>query len=59
MPFLASDGCFWPLAASMISEVKNKYAYVIMQYICNKFIELGCMQKSVPAWLDLISSIWC
>ena len=28
----------WPLTASM--EVKNKYAYVIMQDICNKFIEV-------------------
>jgi hypothetical protein len=53
------DGCFWPLTASMISEVKNNYAYVITQDICNKLIELGCMHKSVPAWLDLISSIWC
>ena len=35
----------WPLTASM--EVKNKYAYVITQDICNKFIEvkflMGCM----------------
>ena len=23
MPFLASEGCFWPLAASMRSEVKK------------------------------------
>ena len=46
MPFLASEGCFWPLIASMTSEVKN-YAYVITQDICNKFIEVnffvGCM----------------
>ena len=28
----------WPLTASM--EVKNKYAYVITQDICNKFIEV-------------------
>ena len=27
MPFLASEGCFWPLMAFMTSEVKNKYAY--------------------------------
>ena len=40
MPFLASQGFFWPLTASMISEVKNKYAYVITQDICNKFIEV-------------------
>ena len=35
----------WPLTASM--EVKNKYAYVITQDICNKFIEViffvGCI----------------
>ena len=47
MPFLASEGCFWPLTASMTSEVKNNYAYVIMQDICNSFIEVnfsvGCM----------------
>ena len=47
MPFLASDGCFWPLTASMTSEVKNNYAYVITHDICKKFIEVnfcvGCM----------------
>ena len=47
MSFLASEGCFWPLTASMTSEVKNNYAYVIMQDICNKFVEVkfcvGCM----------------
>ena len=47
MPFLASEGCFWPLTASMTTEVKNNYAYVITQDICNKFIEVnfcvGCM----------------
>ena len=45
MPFLAFEGCFWPLTASMTSEVKNNY--VITQDICNKFIEVnfcvGCM----------------
>ena len=44
MIILASKGCFWPLTAS---EVKNNYAYVITQDICNKFIEVnfcvGCM----------------
>ena len=47
MPFLASEGCFWPPTASMTSEVKNNYAFVITQNICNKFIEVnfcvGCM----------------
>jgi hypothetical protein len=28
MPFSASEGCFWPLVASMGSEVKKKYAHV-------------------------------
>ena len=39
MPFLASEGCFWPLTASLTSEVKNNYAYVITRDICNKFID--------------------
>ena len=47
MSFLASKGYFWPLTASMTLEVKNNYAYVITQDICNKFIEVnfcvGCM----------------
>ena len=47
MPFLASEGCFWPPTASMTSEVKINYAYVTTQDICNKFIEVnfcvGCM----------------
>ena len=43
MQFLASEGCFWPPIASMTSEVKNNYAYmvyVVKKDICNKFI--GC-----------------
>ena len=40
MIFLASEGCFWPLTASMTSEIKNNYAYVITQDNCNKFIEV-------------------
>ena len=47
MIILASEGRFWPLTASMTSEVKNKYAYYISQDICNKLIEVkkfvGCM----------------
>ena len=38
MPFLTSEACFWPLTASMTSEVKNNYAYVFTQDVCNKFI---------------------
>ena len=41
MPFLASEGCFWPLTASMTAEAKHNYAYVITQDICNKFIEVN------------------
>ena len=40
MIILASEGYFWPLTASMTSEVKNKYAYNIPQEICNKLIEV-------------------
>ena len=48
MIFLASEGCFWPLTASMTSEVKNNYAYVITQSICNNFIEVNfCMGPMV------------
>ena len=47
MPFLASEGCFWPPTASMTSEAKNNYAYVTTQGICNNFIEIkfsvGCI----------------
>ena len=40
MSFLASEGYFWPLTASMTSELKNNYAYVFTQDICNNFIEM-------------------
>ena len=40
MPFLASEGCFWPLTASTASEAKINYAYVTTQGICNTFIEV-------------------
>jgi hypothetical protein len=47
MPFLVSEGCFWPLTAFKRSEVKNDHAHIIMQGICKKFIEVnfyvGCM----------------
>ena len=43
MPFLASEELFWPPTASMTPEVKNNYAYVITQDICNKFIEIKFM----------------
>ena len=47
MPFLASKWCFWRLTAFMRLEVKNNYANLIPQGICNKFNEenfcVGCM----------------
>ena len=33
-------GGFWLLTASITSEVKSNYAYVITLDICNKFIEI-------------------
>ena len=50
MSFLASEGCFWPLTASMTSEAKNNYAYVIMQDICNKFIEVNFFVRCMVSW---------
>jgi hypothetical protein len=44
MSILASEGCFWPLTVSITSEAKINYAYVIIQGICNNFIEVNfCM----------------
>ena len=61
MPFLASEGCFWPLIASMTSEVKNNYAYVITQDICNKFIEVnffvGCMVSRSNCLLQCLTNM--
>ena len=48
MPILASEGCFWPLTASITSEAKINYAYVTKQGICNNFIEVNfCMGPMV------------
>jgi hypothetical protein len=48
MPILASEGCFWPLTASMTSEAKINYAHVTTQGICNNFIEVNfCMGPMV------------
>ena len=50
MLILASEGCFWPLAASITSEAKINYAYVTTQDICNNFIEVTSVpQKNVPS----------
>ena len=49
----------WPLTASM--EVKNKYAYVITQDICNKFIEVnffvGCMVSEPNCLLQRLTTM--
>ena len=50
MTFLASVGCFWPPTASMIWEVKNNYAYIITQDICNKFIEVNFCVGCKVSW---------
>ena len=58
MPFLASVGCFWPPTASMISEVKNKYAYVITKDISNKFIDVNfCVAVMLMSLMNNISSL--
>ena len=41
MPFLASEGCIWPLTASITSEVKNNHAHVTTQRILNNFIDVN------------------
>ena len=47
MLFWPYEESAWPLIASITWEVKNDHAHVIMQDICNKFIEInfcvGCM----------------
>ena len=68
MPFLASEGCFWPLTASTTSEAKINYAYVITQGICNNFIEVNfCIGPMVSeptrlfqhsTTMSLMNKIW-
>ena len=47
MIFLAPEGCFWPLTASMTSEVKKNHAHVYPYRNLRKFSEIifsiGCM----------------
>ena len=61
MPFLASEGCFWSLTASMTLEVKINYAYVITQDICNKFISVnfcvGCMVSQPNRLLQCLTTV--
>ena len=58
MPFFAFDGCFWPPTASMTSEVKNNYAYVITQDICNKFIEVNFCVGCMVSWPNCLFQDW-
>ena len=47
--------CFWPLTASTNSDVKNDCAHVIMQGICNKFMEIKfSVRCMVCPWLLLL-----
>ena len=41
----------------MTSEVKNNYAYVITQDICNKFIELNFCVGCMVSWQIVYSNI--
>ena len=41
MPFLASEGCFWPLTASMTSEVKKNHAHVYPYRNLRNFSEIN------------------
>ena len=47
MLFWTSEEGFWPLIASIASEVKNNYVHVTMEGILNKITEtkfsVGCM----------------
>ena len=47
MLFWPSEEGFWPLTASIISEVKNSYVHVTMEGIFNKISEIkfsvGCV----------------
>ena len=58
MPFLASEGCFWPLTASITLEVKNNHAHVTTQRILNKFIgmkfSIECMVWPTISLLDFL-----
>ena len=51
MPFLASEGCFWPLAASMRSEVKT----ILMRF--QKICSFVCFWPSEEGFWPLTASI--
>ena len=48
--------CFLPLRASANSEVRNDDAHVIMQDICNKFIEIRDFRMSRMSGIEISSS---
>jgi hypothetical protein len=58
MPFLAFEGCFWTLTDSMTSEVKNNYAYVITQDICNQLIEVKIYVEMMVSWPNRLFQDW-
>ena len=43
MIFLVSEGCFWPLTASLASEVKKNHAHVYHYRNLRKFSEINRM----------------
>ena len=53
-------GCWetWPQTASMTSEVKINYAYVITQDICNKFIEVNFCVGCMVWWPNRLFQHW-
>ena len=54
MPFLASEGCFWPLTASMTSEVKKNHAHVYPYRNLRNFSEINfSIGPMVWPWIAL------
>ena len=54
MPFLASEGCFWPLTASMTSEVKKNHAHVYPYRNLKNFSEINfSIGPMVWPWIAL------
>ena len=54
MPFLASKGCFWPLTASMTSEVKKNHAHVYPYRNLSNFSEINfSIWPMVWPWIAL------
>ena len=51
MPFLASEGCFWPLTASMTSEVQKKSCHVYPCRNLSIFSEINFSHR-MDVWFD-------